>query len=174
MCHTSYWRIGVQQGMMAMEMRGRKYMLYRNNGPGAVRVLSAGKTAASKHLFDCFLTVAGSVSCYLPQTDLLHSFRLLCSIGYPFSFFSSFLSCGCIRVRFLRVNFLTVQKTSNQLLTTHFLTSGPLLYRCRRFCSQNNTLVYIIWTIEQERPQNVSDVQLAKLSFNHSNCRTHS
>ena len=40
MCHTSYWSIGVQQGIEAMEIRGRKYILHRNNGPGAVQVLS--------------------------------------------------------------------------------------------------------------------------------------
>ena len=62
------------------------------------------------------------------KTDLLHSFLVLCSIGSPYFLFVSFLSRGCIRVRLLRLNFLTFQKTSTQLLTTHFLTSGPLLY----------------------------------------------
>ena len=49
------------------------------------------------------------------KTDLLHSFLILYSIGSPYqvfltTVFASFLSRGCIRVRFLRLNFLTFQK----------------------------------------------------------------
>ena len=60
-----------------------------------------GRTAASKHLYDCCLTVAGAISSYLRQTDLLHSLLILCSIGSPYFLFTSFLSRGGIPVRFL-------------------------------------------------------------------------
>ena len=66
-------------------------------------------------------------------TQPKHWSLILCSIGYPYFIFASFLSRGCIRVRFLRLNLLTFQKTNTQIHTTHFLTSGPLLYRAIRF-----------------------------------------
>ena len=50
-----------------------------------------GRTAASKHLYDCYLTVAGAISCYLRQTDLLHSFLILYAIGSPYFFSCQFL-----------------------------------------------------------------------------------
>ena len=62
------------------------------------------------------------------KTDLLHSFFILCSVGSPFSY----LPVSC-RVAVSEYDFLGwisefFKKTSTQLLTTHFLTSGPLLY----------------------------------------------
>ena len=48
--------------------------------------------------------------CYLRQTDLCHSFLILCSIGSPYFLFCQFLVAWCIRVRFLRLSFLTFQK----------------------------------------------------------------
>ena len=78
-------------------------------GLGLSRCL-LGTTAASKNVYDCCLTVAGAVSCYLRQIDLLHSFLILCYIVSPYFLFASSLSRGCIRVRFLKLNFLTFQK----------------------------------------------------------------
>ena len=59
---------------MATEIRGRKYILYLNNGPGAWGCTCAvwvGQQLRST-LHDCCLTVAGAVSCYLRQTCCTH------------------------------------------------------------------------------------------------------
>ena len=63
--------------------------------------------------------------CYLRQTDLLHSFLILRSIGSPYFLFASFLSRGCIRVRFLRLNFFnSSKKRVLSFLRPTFLLAG--------------------------------------------------
>ena len=102
-CCTSFWRIGVQ-GIMAMEMRGRKHILYRNNGTGAVQVLYGQDSSFKAPLR--LLSDRRWCGFLLSSADLLHSFLIFCSIGSPYFLFASFLSRGCVRVRFLRLNFL--------------------------------------------------------------------
>ena len=77
--------------------------------------------------------------CYLRQTDLLHSFLILRSIGSPYFLFASFLSRGCIRVRFLRLNFLTFQKNE------YSASYDPLsYYEAGRYCTSQMPAVYVI------------------------------
>ena len=68
-----------------------------------------------------------------------HFLYLLCSIGSPYFLFASFLSRGCIRVRFLRLNFLTFQKNE------YSASYDPLsYYEAGRYCTSQMPAVYFI------------------------------